>query len=501
MAEASHSKPSFTPRRKWAVAFDVAVRTLVVVAVLVMLNHLAGVFFHRQYLSESTRVELSPRTQNVLQTLTNDVTVTIYYDRNDEFYPTIHSLLREYQALNPRLRVQTVDYVRDAAEALRIKQKHKLPETTRDEEKNFVIFESGSQFSQVIPGAVLTETVVEINEQERTYRRRATAFKGETVFTAVLRTIVSPKRYKAYVLQGHGEHNFDSGDELTGYLDFHALLRQNSVDPEPLLLSGTNAIPADCDLLIIAGPRAALLEGELEKIEQYLDEGGRLFALFNSNFIDPRAGLERILATQWGVAVSDGVVTDPANAINSIKAAPGQDVTVLSGAYADHPAVKPLMNFNLNLLAPRLVGELAQRENAADAPTVKELFFSAPTATLAGKPRVPAQSFPLAVAVEKRAVPGVVTGRGNSRMIIVGDSYFLANEPMKLLANRDFAYYALNWLMDRPQFTEGIGPKPFTEFRVVLTETQMTNLRWMLLGAIPGGILFFGVLVWWRRRK
>jgi hypothetical protein len=103
--------------------------------------------------------------------------------------------------------------------------------------------------------------------------------------------------------------------------------------------------------------------------------------------------------------------------------------------------------------------------------------------------------------VEKRAVPGVVTGRGNSRMIIVGDSYFLANEPMKLVANREFAGYAINWLLGQTQFTEGIGPKSFTEFRVTLTRLQMQTLGWLLLGAIPGGILLFGGLVWWRRRK
>lgn len=501
MATEPQSKTSFTPRRKWGIGFDLTVRTLVVLAVVVMLNHLAGVFFHRQYLSQATKVELSPRTRSVLQAVTNDVKVTIYYDRNDEFYPTIASLLREYHAVNPRIKVETVDYVNDAAEALRIKKLYELPETTKAEEKNYVIFECAGQKGRPIPGALLTDTQIEINEDRKGYRRRATAFKGETVFTAVLRAITNPKQYKAYVLQEHREHNLDSGDALTGYLDFQSLLRQNAVVVEPLSLRGTNLVPTDCQLLIIPGPQAPIPGFELEKIEQYLNEGGRLFALFNAGFIDPQAGLERILASKWGVAVSgeSGIVTDPVNALNSIRGLPGRDVMI--GAFSDHPAVRNLRNYYLNLLSPRVVGERKSREATTGAPVVNVLFATQDSATLLNDPSAPSKSYPLAVAVEQKAVPGVVSGRGSTRMIIVGDSFFLANDPMKLVANREFAGYAINWLLDQPQFTEGIGPKSFTEFRVTLTKAQMQTLGWLLLGAIPGGILLFGGLVWWRRRN
>src|SRR6478736_876175 len=236
MDTAPQSKPSFTPRRKWGIGLNLTVRTLAVLTCVVLVNQLASVFFHRQYLSQATKVELSSRTRTVLAAVTNDVKVIIYYDREDEFYPTILGLLREYQAVNPRIRVETVDYLRDAAEALRIKKLYALPETTKDEEKNYVIFESVGQKGRPVPGAMLTDTELQISEDQKSYRRRATAFKGETVFTAMLRTITNPKQYKAYVLQGHGEHKFDSGDEVTGYLDFLSLLRQNAVEAEPLKL-------------------------------------------------------------------------------------------------------------------------------------------------------------------------------------------------------------------------------------------------------------------------
>ena len=66
---------------------------------------------------------------------------------------------------------------------------------------------------------------------------------------------------------------------------------------------------------------------------------------------------------------------------------------------------------------------------------------------------------------------------------------------------RDFVGYAVNWLLDRPTLLEGIGPRPVTEFRLIMTRTQQRNVRWLLLGALPGSILMLGGLAWLRRRK
>jgi len=48
---------------------------------------------------------------------------------------------------------------------------------------------------------------------------------------------------------------------------------------------------------------------------------------------------------------------------------------------------------------------------------------------------------------------------------------------------------------------DGIGPHPVTEFRLQITTAQQRQLRWLLLGALPGGALLLGWLVWFARRK
>jgi hypothetical protein len=86
-------------------------------------------------------------------------------------------------------------------------------------------------------------------------------------------------------------------------------------------------------------------------------------------------------------------------------------------------------------------------------------------------------------------------------MVIAGDSYFLANQVIAYSVNQDFADSALNWLLERSELLAGVGPTPVTEYRLMLLEKQVTALKGILLGGIPGGILLLGGVVWLRRRK
>ena len=68
-------------------------------------------------------------------------------------------------------------------------------------------------------------------------------------------------------------------------------------------------------------------------------------------------------------------------------------------------------------------------------------------------------------------------------------------------ANRDFAGFAVNWLLDRPQLVEGIGARPVNEYRLVMTNSQLQSAQWVLLGGMPGAVLLLGGMVWFRRRR
>jgi hypothetical protein len=483
------SQPSFSPGRRWKIGLEVVVRTALVLAVVVMVNYLGARFFWgRFYLSSQTRVQLAPRTLEVLKSLTNHIDVTLYYDKQDDFYPTIVALLNEYRSANPRLSVTTVDYVRDAGEAQKVKEQYKLNSPT---DKNLVIFDCEGRV-KIVPGDSLTQIKLEAvpNPKEREFRRRPIAFNGEQAFTSMLLAVTSARPFKAYFLQGHGEPSLSDTDE-TGYLKFGSLLAQNYIAVTNLELFGDNPVPMDCNLLIIAGPRTELSETELQKIDQYLAQGGRLFVLFNYFSIKRPTGLEPILA-RWGVNVGSDWVQDS-------KTVSGKDVVVSS--FSQHPVVNPLIGFGLFLYLPRPISKVNWENPPAGAPQVDELAFTSPASILAGESGNPPHAYPLMVAVEQKPVAGVANARGTTRILVVGDSFAFGNQSIKSLDNSDFIGYAANWLLDRTALLKGIGPRPVTEFRLLMTRTQQREVRWLLLGALPGAVLLFGCLVWLARRK
>jgi ABC-type uncharacterized transport system involved in gliding motility auxiliary subunit len=489
---AAHSpskKPSFSRGQKWAIALNTLLAVLMVSAVMVMMNYLSGRYFQRFQLSTRTRVELSSRTVHLLHSLTNEVRITLYYNRDEPLYSDIAELLKEYHFNNPKIIVETVDYDRDPGAAQDLKMKYNLGASTN---KNLVIFDCAPN-TKILPGAALMESTLEQvpNAPEREFRRKPVAFRGEMLFTAALLAVTNPKPLKACFLQGHGEHRLDDEADPMGYLKFGGVLAQNHIQIQQLSLI-TNAVPADCNLLIIAGPKDPIPKVELDRIEQYVNEGGRLLVLFNALSANRLTGLEKSLA-QWGILVGDAVIKDPKNSYS------GTDIVVSD--FRSCPAVNPLVGSQIEMVLPREISRTELPPQSVTGLKVEEIAFSGPDSFARNQEAASERrARPLMVAMENGTAKGVATERGLTRMLVVGDSIFLDNQLIEAAANRDFAGYAANWLLDRTLLLEGLGPRPVDEYRLSITKRQLQALQWILLGAMPGGILLFGGLVWLRRR-
>jgi hypothetical protein len=495
MTGAPQTKRSFSTGMRWGHGVDLVVRTTLVLAVVVMVNYLGGRWYERLYLNAHSRQPLSPRTVGLLNSITNHVRITLYYDRLDPIYSKVTALLDEYRDRNARIHVTSMDYVRDAGAALKLREDYKDRGLNVGTNKDLVIFECEGRV-KAVNGRELAQYITEKDREgdpeagPMQFRKRM-MFYGENLFTATLLAVLNPKPFKACYLTGHDEPSLEDAGP-GGYRTFLSILAQNCITNETCILVGTNRVPADCSLLIIAGPLRPLSASELEKIDDYLRQGGRMLALFNSGNLTRPSGLERVL-NYWGVGVTNAAVLDPKNTTGH--------ADVIAYDFAEHPVVNALNGSALQLIMPRTIGRLTGVAPLADAPSVQELAFSSAAAVLdRGQNRGP-KAFPLAVAVEKGSVKGVITERGTTRIVAVGDSIFLNNRQIESAGNKDFLGYAVNWLLERTQLMQGLGPRPVTEYRLTLGAARRHTVQWLLLGAIPGAALAFGGVVWLRRRK
>jgi hypothetical protein len=184
------SIPSFSSAGRWRIGFDMVLRTLLVVAVVAMVNFLGTKFFHRFYLSSQAQVALASRTLAVLRSVTNRVDVTLYYNRMPDkpnFYSDVAALLNEYRAANQNISVRTVDYVRDPGQAEIVKEKYRQYFGSQSD-KDLVIFDCAGRV-KVFPGDALISyqsklTGVQTNADnpgrpELEFERRPVTFAGQ----------------------------------------------------------------------------------------------------------------------------------------------------------------------------------------------------------------------------------------------------------------------------------------------------------------------------------
>ena len=371
------SNPSFSRLRRWSISLNVVLSTLVGLLnfSIVMARWRAesnGAPAKYPFVWEMTGaytallllplvvfvINRYPITRRTLDSITNVVRVIVYFNKDEPLYDSVWSLLKEYNFVNPRIAVERVDYNRDPGKAERIKAKYNLGQA----DKNLIIFDGPAGHHTVYEGE-LSELDLQplISGQSREVRR--THFKGELLFTSALQIVTTLRPLKAYFLQGDAEHRPESDEKGLGYSTFAELLKENNVRYDTLNLRGNGDVPADCSLLVIAGPTVVFVDEEIEKIQKYLKQGGRLFLLFRYLGLQRPTGLEKMLE-QWGVAVGRNVVVDTQNTTKS-----GSDVVI--SKFSSHPLTKPLLDNYLDLIVPRSVGKLEGGATPTDAPRVE----------------------------------------------------------------------------------------------------------------------------------
>lgn len=489
-----------TPQRRFRAVLASA-NFVVVVALLgvlfILVNYIASRRYARWDFTRQQLAALSPKTTQVMKSLTEPTTITVFYQPNDRLYPLIKDQLQEYQRLSPRIAVEYVDPDQDIGRAKQLIQQFQV------DRPNVVVFQRGARHKHV-SDSDLAE--YDYSGAAMGGEPRIKAFKGEEAFTSAILSVTQDTAPLLWFVGGHGEKSINASAEGQGLSELKRYLEQQNFTVTAVTLLEHARIPEEVRLVVIPGPRRRFTETELGVLQQYLERGGACLLL-----IDPLedGGLDGLLQ-QWGVAPGLDIVIDPGRPLPFVS----PTNLLITGYESQHPILRHMPT--LVTLFP-LARSITPVTPAPKDVTVSPLAVTSPEGW--GETRTSEKAFvfddgadlkgpvPVAVAVE-RAAPapqdvqrlGAPVAASRTRLVVIGDSDFTLDGQLTNVGNRDFLMGAISWLVQQEQLI-GISPKAVESLRLSLTGPQLVGIFWFSLLALPLGYGLLGIVMWWLRRK
>jgi ABC-type uncharacterized transport system involved in gliding motility auxiliary subunit len=438
---------------------------IVILAVLVVANFLANRYNKSFDATANKRFTLSDQTKKVVGDLKQDVTIR-YFDRANGMQGA-KDLLDRYQNLSPKLHIQYVDLLKNPTVA-------RAANVTRE-----------------------GEAVVEVGSR----REDAKTFDEEGVTGALIRALKGGER-EVCVVSGHGEHRLDDSSQNDGFSGFQTIVQRDNYKVQSVNLQQKAEVPADCTLLVVAGPTGDYIQPEVDAIKKYIESGGR--ALF---MLDPplRLGRKQIsdnqalsgLLESWGVTVDKNLLLDESAASQLLGGGPEAPVIL---QYDSHPIVNDLTNISTAFPLSRSL----ETKNT-DKTTITKLFSTSAesyaTSDLASSEiRInPAKDKhgPFTLAVAGTYAGGKPSESG--RFVVVGNSGWASNQALGFSGNRNLLLNMVNWLSSDEDLIS-IRPKEPEDRRINLTRAQFRSVQITSQFFLPLIVIIGGVMVWLKRR-
>ncbi|MGD0907315.1 MAG: GldG family protein [Candidatus Acidiferrales bacterium] len=449
--------------RQTKYAAYVTVYILIVLGIVSVANILGNRYNKSYDATSNKRYSLSDQTAKIVKGLTQPATIT-YYDKTSSF-PIAKDLLDRYTSLSPKIKL---DYV--------------------DPDKN----------PQVARAAGITKygtTIVQVGVKQE----QAKAMSEEEVTGALIRDLKSNTRTVCFVT-GSGEHQIDD-TARTGYSGLKDALGKDRYEVKSISLLEKPEIPAECTVVVVAGPQSDYLQAEVDAIKKFVEQGGRAMFLLDPPLKIGRATAENDALTNalqdWGVTADKDVLLDP-NPVGQLMGVSAE--VALVSSYESHPIVNEMKGTATGFPLTRSL----EFKNG-DKTNVQKLFESSQSSFATPKLDTPNvnpndpknMKGPLTIGVAGTYTTGKENSEG--RFVVVGSSTWATNSFLKFNGNSDLALNAMNWLSSDEDLIS-IRPKAEEDRKITMTRSQFNWVRFSSQFLLPGALLLAGLSVWWRRR-
>jgi ABC-type uncharacterized transport system involved in gliding motility auxiliary subunit len=440
---------------------NTTILALAVIAILVVINFV-GFRHHKTFdLTTEKLYTLSDQTRNIVGGLKQDLTVA-RFDKTPN--TTFDDMMTEYKALSPHFKYEAVD-------------PQQKPEVAQE-------------FGATHMGDVIVAYGVRKDHLDAAGRGQL----GEEDVTGAIVKVTSDKAKEVCFVTGHGERSLTDGSQ-DGFKEVDAGLKKENYTTKTINLIADNGIPADCTVVVIAGPKTSFYPQEVAMLGKFLDGGGDALIMADPT-TDPKLG---DLFQAWNVDLGSNIVVDASGMGQLFGGGPiipvVQDFGTspitkgFQGSVAFFPLARTAAIADKAKSIPQAVELLKTSERSFTIPKLEpgqeKISFDAKTDKIG----------PLSLGVSaSRKV-----GDKEARLVVIGNSQFAANPWVSQQRNGDLFFNTIDWLSQDENLIS-IRPKSPTNRRVTMSEAQSAALHWMNLVFLPGLVIFSGAYIWWKRR-
>jgi ABC-type uncharacterized transport system involved in gliding motility auxiliary subunit len=432
--------------------------TLLVLVVLGLVNFLGFRHHKRIDLTSEQLYTLSDQSKRTVNQLKKDVDIIRFSKQGDAAFK---DLAAEYVNAGTRVHYREVD-------------PQEKPEVARQynvTHMNDIVVSSGAH----------NETLAGTGEQD--------------VTNAILKVTRDTVKTICFV-EGHGEKAIASS-EPDGLANGDHDLKSEGYQTKTVNLVSAGEVPADCSVLVDAGPKQSLFPQEAGFIAKYLDAGGRAALLLDPE-MDPK--LDSVLQA-WNVTLGSNVVIDASGVGRLFGTGPAVPLVV------DYGASPITQNFTGTMTFFNLARTVTLTDKNKNDPEGIELLKTSPRSFTIPNLKTkevrydPAKDTagPLSLGVAAERNSGGGDSSKHARLVVIGNSAFATNQWAGLQRNGDLFVNTVNWLAQDEDLIS-VRPKNPASRRVILTEAQQRELFFGSLIFLPGLVVISGALIWLRRR-
>lgn len=483
--------------------------TILIIAIIVVVNLLAYEFHFRLDLTEGQQYTLSDATKNILDNLEEPITVKAYFSENlpqaiVKTRTDFQEMLVEYaNRADGMIQYEFIDPGKNEATENEALQNGIQPLLINVREKDQVKQQKAFLGVVVILGS---------KQEAIPYMQPGTAMEY-SMSTAIKKISIDAKPVIGF-LGGHGEPTIN---------DLPQLMQELNVlyTPQPVYLSDTTDIPPTISTLVIISPLDTIPPSHINKLNAFMSRGGRVAACINR--------VDGNLQNAYGSAIQNGfeawlrslgveveptfVVDAKCGAVTTQQQTPfgmmQQQIPFpylpIVGKYADHPVSKGLENVMFQFASTiRFAGDTSARFTPLLMSSDKSSFLPAPLYFEVQKNWAEAD-FPMAGLTMGAAVEGKLVGTADSKLVVIADGDFIVNgsgqQQRQLQAdNINLVSNAIDWLSDDTGLielrTKGVSSRPIDE----LDASTKTLLKYGNFISPLFLVLVYGVIRFQRNR-